>query len=104
MGRDADRDVRRSNDRYNGADKGYWMEGFDNRNGRGSDTTYIRNPRERSRERSGDRTLREISWTGTLSLRTTNGRSRERNDQRVRERSRTGPQSPRMKRARCVTE
>ena len=92
--RDADRDVMRSGDKYRGTDNVYWMEGYDNRNGRGSDTMYVRN----QREKSGDRRLRERSRTGTQSPRTTMGRSRERSDQRVQERSRTGTQSPRVSR------
>ena len=37
---------------------------------------YVRNPREMSRERSGDRRLREISWTGKQSPRTIKRRER----------------------------
>ena len=59
---------------------------------------------EMSRERSGDRRLRERSRTGTQSPRTTKRRSRERSSQRVRERLRTGTESPRMKRCRHDSE
>ena len=46
-------------ERHSGTDKDYWVGEFDNRRGRESNTTYVRNPREMSRERSGDRRLRE---------------------------------------------
>ena len=56
--RDGDRDGKRSGDKYKGTISGFWMKGFDNMSGRGSNTKYLGsspNPKGRSRERSGDR-------------------------------------------------